>query len=133
VGRHPYHHRVLRGLSHGLLLLAIGLSVVASGCSNARPGLVFSPDQLPPGSVGTAYRAEISIDRDETPVGGASVAPGTLPDGLTLELLPGQVDILRISGTPTAAGTFEFTVSVWCFGTQVSGQTGERTYTITVT
>ena len=104
-----------------------------AACTNARPALVFAPDALPTGSVGTPYQAEIAIDRNETPVGGASVAPGTLPDGLTLELLPGQVDIVRIAGTPTKMGTYPITVSVWCFGTNVSGQTGEHDYTITVT
>ena len=75
---------------------------------------------------------EINHDARLVAVGGASVAPGTLPPGLTLELLPGQVDTVRISGTPTTAGTSEFTVSVWCFGTNVSGQTGEQRYAITV-
>ena len=121
-------------LSRGLLILAIGLLVVApSHATRSRPALVFSPDQLPPATVGTPYQAEITIDRNETPVGGASVAPGTLPGGLTLELLPGQADTVRIAGTPTTAGTYAFTVSVWCFGTNVNGQTGEHDYTITVT
>ena len=121
--------------SRGLALL-IGLALVALvalGCTNARPALVFAPDELPPASVGTPYQADISIDRNETPVGGASVAPGTLPDGLTLELLPGQVDVVRIAGTPTTAGTYPITVSVWCFGTNVNGQTGEHEYRIIVT
>jgi hypothetical protein len=121
--------------SRGLLrlsVLIVGLAVAVLACSNARPALVFTPEQLPAATVGGPYQADISIERNETPVGGASVAPGTLPDGLTLELLPGQVDIVRISGTPTTAGTFTFTVSVWCFGTNVNGQTGEREYAITV-
>jgi hypothetical protein len=125
---------VVRRLPRGLLHLAIGLSIlVVAGCSNARPALVFSPDRLPAATVGMPYQAEIAIDRNETPVGGASAAPGSLPEGLTLELLPGQVDIIRIAGTPTTAGTYPITVSVWCFGTNVSGQTGEHDYTITVT
>ena len=114
------------------MLLAIGLSVGVVGCTSERPALVFNPDVLPAGTVGTPYQAEIAIDRNETPVGGASVAPGTLPDGLTLELLPHQRDVIRIAGTPTTAGSFTFTVSVWCFGTNVNGQTGEHDYTITV-
>ena len=120
-------------LPRGLLILAIGLSIVALACDSSRPALVFSPDQLPPATVGAPYQADITIARNETPVGGASVAPGSLPGGLTLELLPGQADTVRIAGTPTTAGTYAFTVSVWCFGTNVNGQTGEHDYTITVT
>jgi hypothetical protein len=37
-----------------------------------------------------------------------------------------------IYGTPTQAGTFPITLSVWCYGTQESGQTGEKQYTIMV-
>lgn len=112
--------------------LVVGLLVAAACTESGRPPLRFVPDSLPGATAGTPYTAEIVVEETETPVGGASVAPGTLPDGLTLELLPGQTDTIRISGTPTRTGTFAFTVSVWCFGTNVSGQTGEQRYTITV-
>ncbi len=107
--------------------------LVATACTDSgRPPLRFVPATLPAATSGAAYTTEIVVEDNVTPVGGASVAPGTLPDGLSLELLPGHADTIRISGTPTRAGTFEFTVSVWCFGTNVSGQTGEQRYTITV-
>ena len=124
-------------MSRQLPLLAVAyavvLAVALAACDSGRPPLEFDPDSLPAGAVGSAYQADITVSRNVTPVGGASVAPGTLPPGLTLELVPGGSDTARISGTPTTAGTFEFTVSVWCFGTNVSGQAGEQRYTITVT
>ena len=113
-------------------LLLVLVLLLAAACEASRPALQFDPDTLPAGPVGVAYQADIVVSRNTTPVGGASVAPGTLPAGLALELLSGQSDTVRISGTPTAAGTSEFIVSGWCFGTNVSGQTGEHRYTITV-
>jgi hypothetical protein len=125
---------VLRRPSRALLVLASSVLVAAIACDTGRPALVFAPDALPPATVGVAYQADITVDRNETPVGGASVPPGSLPEGLTLELLaPTGSDTIRISGTPSAAGSYTFTVSVWCFGTNVNGQTGEHDYTITVT
>ena len=113
-------------------LLVVLLLATIAGCDAGRPALEFVPDVLPAGTVGAAYEARIVVERTETPVGGASLGGGALPNGLALELLPGQIDTIRISGTPTQPGAFEFTVSVWCFGTNVSGQTGEQRYTITV-
>lgn len=52
-----------------------------------------------------------------------SLVGGALPPGLDLSESPG-----RITGTPTAAGTFSFTVRV----TDDRGATAERTFTITV-
>jgi hypothetical protein len=111
--------------------LVVGLLVPTACTESARP-LRFIPASLPAATAGAVYTAEIVVEDNVTPVGGASAAPGTLPDGLSLELLPGQTDTIRIAGTPTRAGTFEFTITVWCFGTNVSGQTGEQRYTITV-
>jgi hypothetical protein len=39
---------------------------------------------------------------------------------------------IQISGTPTVAGTFSFTIYVWCYGTNVSGQTATQGYTLVV-
>ena len=116
-----------------IVVAIVGGLLVATACTeSARPPLRFVPASLPAATEGVAYTTVIVVEDNVTPVGGASIAPGTLPDGLSLELLPGQTDTIRISGTPSRAGTFECTVSVWCFGTNVSGQTGEQRYTITV-
>ena len=65
-------------------------------------------------------------------MGGAGIQDGRLPDGLQLVLGDNHDNTMRISGTPTAAGTYHFTISVWCLGTNVSGQTGTQVYTLVV-
>ena len=96
-----------------------------------RPELEFKPDQLPEVQVGQPYQVNILISGNVTPVGNYSISEGALPPGLTL-VMDKTLRIGRISGTPTQAGTFKFTVSVWCLGTNVNGQTGEKQYTLVV-
>jgi hypothetical protein len=45
---------------------------------------------------------------------------------------PDHSNTLQISGTPTVAGTFSFTIYVSCLGTQVNGQTATQEYTLVV-
>lgn len=96
-----------------------------------RGPLVFQPDSLPPAQTGVPYEVRISISGNVTPAGSFSVQENTLPPGLALEMLKGE-NAARIFGTPTAAGTYKFKVLVWCYGTNVSGQTGEKDYTLVV-
>ena len=93
--------------------------------------LKFSPDTLPDAQVGIAYDAEIQISLNNTPVGDFFISDGELPEGLEFSFLEGE-DAATIVGTPAETGTYIFTVSAWCFGTQVSGQTGEKSYFLTV-
>jgi len=55
-----------------------------------------------------------------------------LPPGLELVIVENVADTARITGTPEKAGTFTFTINVWCYGTMVSGQMGSKEYTILV-
>ncbi len=69
------------------------------------PPITISPASLPAGMVGTAYSQQL------TATGGAvgytfALGTGALPGGLTLSSAG------LLSGTPTAAGTFSFEVSV---------------------
>ena len=64
-------------------------------------------------------------------MGGVSIQDGALPAGFVIAS-DGPTDTIHISGTPTVAGTFKFTISVYCLGTQVSGQTGSQGYTLVV-
>jgi hypothetical protein len=93
--------------------------------------LRFEPESLPAGQVGAAYEAQIRITDNITPVGDMSIAEGSLPPGLEFIRVEGE-DAAKISGVPQEAGTFTFRVDVWCFGTQVSGQAGQKEYTIVV-
>jgi len=113
-----------------LTLLCACVALAAVGCF--RPALEFSPATLPDAQVGVPYSATITVSQASTPVGGASIQDGALPDGLDLAVAKDPIDTLQISGTPSTAGTFTFTVYVWCYGTNVNGQTATRQYTIAV-
>jgi hypothetical protein len=96
-----------------------------------RGPLTFAPESLPDAKAGTAYEAQIRITQNITPVDDMTVSSGSLPAGLEFIKVDGE-DAATIRGTPTESGSFTFTVDVWCFGTQVSGQTGQKEYTILV-
>ena len=98
---------------------------------NTRPELVFTPDTLPDAEAGVPYEVTIQISQNETPVGDFQIVEGGLPDGLTYEFVEGE-DNARIFGVIRESGTYKFKVSVWCYGTNVSGQTGEKEYTLLV-
>jgi large repetitive protein len=69
------------------------------------PTLAITTTSLPPGTVGTAYSQTLTATGGVPPFGW-SLSAGSLPQGLTLS--PAGV----ISGTPTSAGTSNFTVRV---------------------
>lgn len=89
--------------------------------------LAIAPDKLPAAQKGVAYDVTIQISQNDTPVGSMEIKDGELPAGLQFEFLDGK-DAARISGTPTESGTFTFTLSAWCYGTMISGQTIEKEY-----
>ncbi|MBM4516576.1 hypothetical protein GS432_09765 [Rhodococcus hoagii] len=82
-----------------------GLEPCPGGRGFTRGGLTVTTGNLPAATVGTAYSQTLAV------AGGTgtktwSVATGTLPAGLTLSSAG------VITGTPTAAGTSNFTVKV---------------------
>ncbi|MBS1612472.1 MAG: choice-of-anchor J domain-containing protein [Bacteroidetes bacterium] len=85
------------------------------------PVLTVNPTTLPGGTAGSAYSQALS----QTGALGTpsyAVTAGAVPPGVTLSAAG------TISGTPTATGTFNFTVTV----SDNSGCTGSRAYSITV-
>ena len=85
------------------------------------PVLTVNPTTLPGGTAGSAYSQALS----QTGALGTpsyAVTAGAVPPGMTLSAAG------TISGTPTATGTFNFTVTV----SDNSGCTGSRAYSITV-
>jgi len=113
-----------------MIACAIALTAVL-GCT-PRPALQFSPATLTDAQVGSSYAATITVSQFVTPVAGASVEDGALPAGLDLTLAKEPANTIQISGTPTVSGTFSFTISVWCYGTNVGGQTATQGYTLVV-
>jgi large repetitive protein len=86
------------------------------------PTITVSPATLPAATVGSAYSQTISGGGGTAPYTFAITA-GALPAGLTLNASTGA-----LSGTPTAGGTFNFTVTA----TDSNSFTGSRAYTLTV-
>ena len=80
-------------------------------------------DELSPGTVGEFYCCGNLFVGGGVPDYTWSLVSGELPPGLTLSESPG-----RITGTPTTAGTFTFTVRV----TDGRGATADRTFSITI-
>lgn len=100
------------------------LNTFTSTFSTGAPNLTIATTQLPNGVVGLVYSQGIQI------VGGTapftySLGTTTLPAGLTLDPSSGV-----ISGTPTTAGTTNFTVTVSDSGNPV--QMASQNYALTI-
>lgn len=93
--------------------------------------LQFEPDNLPAAQKGVSYEVEIKIENVKTFVGEITVSESELSPGLALERVAGE-NSAKIMGIPQQTGTFSFTLDVWCFGTNLPGQTGNKAYTIVV-
>ena len=72
-----------------------------------RPLSVTTPATLPPATRGLAYQVNLGADGG-LPGYAWALRSGTLPPGLRLSSAP----VAAVAGTPTAPGTFTFTVTV---------------------
>ena len=89
------------------------------------PGpLTITTTSLNSGTVGTAYSASVSATGGTTPYTW-STTTGALPGGLTLNASTGA-----ITGTPTTAGTFDFTVEVT--DSEATPATAQKALSITI-
>jgi hypothetical protein len=86
------------------------------------PIITVNPASLPNGVVGTAYSQTVTASGGTAPYV-FSLSSGALPTGLLLNSATGA-----ISGTPTAAGTFTFTITA----SDANGCTGSRLYEISI-
>jgi len=88
----------------------------------APPPLTLSPTSVSNAQVGTAYSATVSASGGTAPYT-YSITAGSLPAGMTLNTSTGA-----LSGTPTAGGTFNFTVTAHDVGLS----TGSQAYSLVV-
>ncbi|HUB33471.1 MAG TPA: putative Ig domain-containing protein, partial [Bryobacteraceae bacterium] len=102
-----------------ILRLICGVVLLCDGGLAAT--LTVSPTSLSDGTVGTAYSQGLSAAGGTAPYT-FSVSSGSLPGGLSLSSSG------SITGTPSAAGTFNFTVSV----SDTKSDTGSQALQITV-
>jgi hypothetical protein len=123
---------VIQMLSRGIVVRGIACALALTAVVGCRSALQFSPTTLADAQVGSPYAATITVSQAATPVDNASVQDGALPAGLDLAVAKDHSNNLQISGTPTVAGTFSFTIYVSCLGTQVNGQTATQEYTLVV-
>ena len=89
----------------------------------ACPIITVNPASLPNGTVGIPYNQSVSASGGTAPYA-FSVSSGALPTNLILNSVTGA-----ITGTPTTAGTFTFTITA----TDATGCSGSRLYTVTIT
>ncbi|MBK9974957.1 MAG: c-type cytochrome [Planctomycetes bacterium] len=139
----------MRWLPAVLLLACLSFSLVAVACDGggsggsgggAAPTLVLAPGSMPDGTVGVAYSEVITVTGSAGPFNWA-VAAGSLPPGITLDTAS-IASTSSLSGTPTTAGGFGFTViatdgvhaaaAVYTINVQTPGGGGGLVITTTV-
>jgi hypothetical protein len=91
------------------------------------PPVIALTPALAPAQVGVAYHQGIAAAGGTAPYHGFVVTSGALPAGLTLDAGSGQ-----LSGTPTAGGTFHFTVRATDSSTGTGPFAGSQAYALAV-
>jgi hypothetical protein len=93
----------------------------------AAPTITLTPTTLPAGEVGVLYASQTITASGGISPYTYSISSGALPAGLTLSTTG------ALSGTPTASGTFTFTVRATDSSTGAGSPcTGSQLYTLTV-
>jgi hypothetical protein len=117
-------------------IIVVVLALVTFSCSlgnisSKSDVLQFSPDTLPDGQVGQAYKVVVGISNQRTPAFNLGAGNDRLPPGLKGTFDQGK-QTYTIEGTPIQAGTFSMTISALCYGTNVSGQSGQKEYRLVI-
>ncbi len=134
-------------LASSLLLASLGAAAPAIAATTSAPTLVTSNYacsngvcEVGPGNVGIAFGSELTATGELPAVSGCtytmSVTSGSLPPGLQLggNTSFGEYCDNIISGTPTSAGTYPFTVTVQTQPNSLGqpGPSGTQQLTITI-
>lgn len=101
---------------------SVTATCLSAGPPAQCPTVTVAPPTIPNGTVGTLYSEGITASGGTAPYT-FTIVSGALPPGLTLAPALGQ-----IVGTPTAGGTFTFTVRA----TDARGCFGELPYTMSI-
>jgi hypothetical protein len=113
-----------------VFLIFILFAIPAVACETSY-SLVFSPESLPEAHVGKPYTVIITLSNQHTPAFSMDMPPDNLPAGLT-GTFDEEKQTYTIAGIPLQAGVYSARLSAVCYGTNVSGQTGEKDYQIVV-
>jgi hypothetical protein len=123
--------KFLSFLAIALLFAAPALACKLVSDAQVSDELIFSPDTLPEARVGQPYNAIIELSNQRTPAFSMGAPANSLPAGLT-GAFDQDKQTYTIRGTPTIGGTYPLTISALCYGTNVSGQSGEKEFTLMV-
>jgi len=88
---------------------------------------IITSSPLPAGTVGVPYSQAFAATSGVTPYKSWAITVGSIPPGTSLSTLGGILTGL-LSGTPTAAGTFSFTVQV----TDNAGTAAAKQFSLTI-
>jgi len=111
----------LSGATNATIIDASGLGTI----TNDDIPVSLSPSSLPNGTVGLSYNQTISASGGTSPYN-YSVTAGLLPAGMTLSATG------VLSGTPSAGGTFNFTLSATDNSNSPGPFTGSKAYSLVI-
>jgi len=95
------------------------------------PPISIKPDKIEPAILGEEFYFSFKVQNNVTPVGGVDIIKGALPKGLSLNFNESNGSI-SIIGQAKELGSYHFSLSVWCFGTNYPGQTIEKSFSLRV-
>src|SRR6266851_626631 len=111
--------------SAGAVVFATLLALCCSRGAARAQTLQITVTTLPPGVHGATYTARVSAAGGTAPYSG-SITSGALPPGLNLIRVDASTG--AITGTPSAMGTFPFTLSI----TDVAGRAASQPFSLTI-
>jgi len=111
--------------SAGAVVFATLLALCCSRGAARAQTLQITVTTLPPGVQGATYTAQVSAAGGTAPYSG-SITSGALPPGLNLIRVDASTG--AITGTPSAMGTFPFTLSI----TDVAGRAASQPFSLTI-